>query len=125
LTLCALASTENAVAVEVLEQQSVIPSGIADSVGSAHEIAQTLTVVVAGTLSRIEVFMTQWQFNLDPFVSLTVYSTIGGVPTTSLGTTSISSVPLSTTVPTYVSFDVSSFQIPVHVSDVFAFGVET
>jgi hypothetical protein len=73
-------------------------------------------------LSRIEVYLARLSFASDSAV-LTVYSTTGGVPNVALGNASVSATQISTTTPTFVSFDLNSFQIPVNANDVLAYSM--
>jgi hypothetical protein len=108
-------------AAEVLDQQNVFESSIADSPSDAQEFAQTFTVGVDGMLSRIEVFLTK----TNPFnnVIMSVYSTSGGVPNAVVATASLppAAVP---GLQSFVSFDVSSFQVTVSSTDVLAFALK-
>lgn len=113
-----------ALATEVLDQQNLIDSAIADSGSSAQEVGQTLTVGVNGNLSRIEVLLARAGFSSANGL-FNVYSTSGGLPNISLGSAIINAATVSTTAPTYVSFDLNTFNIPVHIGDVFAFGVSS
>jgi hypothetical protein len=110
-----------ALAAEVLDQQNVFESSIADSPSDAQEFAQTFTVGVDGTLSRIEVFLTK----TNPFnnVIMSVYSTSDGVPNAVVATASLppAAVP---SLQNFVSFDVSSFLVAVSSSDVLAFALK-
>jgi hypothetical protein len=117
-------ATRSIFAAEVLDQQCLFDSAIADSASSSQEVGQTFTVGVTGTMSRIEVLLAQASFSSADGV-FNVYSTSAGLPDTSLGSATISSSLVSTTVPTFISFDLSSFNIPVRVGDVLAFGVSS
>jgi hypothetical protein len=97
-----LASSEM-IAAEVLDQQSVFDSAIADSGSSAQEVGETFTVGVDGTMSRIEVLFARAGFSSANGV-FRVYSTSGGLPNTSLGSAVINSAAVSTTTPTFISF---------------------
>jgi hypothetical protein len=120
-----LISSPSARGAEVLDQSNdTSPSAFADSTsGSYQEQAQTFTVGVNGTLSRIAVQIVFPGFGVGGSAILTVYSTAGGVPNASLGTASISSAGMPSGGYAYQSFDVSSYAIPVHVGDVLAYGV--
>ena len=111
-----------ALAAEVLDQQSIFSSAIGDSVADYSEIGQTFTVGVTGKLTRVEVYSAKFTWATANAV-LTVYNTSGGLPNEALGTASVGPDAFSTTDPTFVSFDVSSFQIPVHQNDLMAFAV--
>ncbi len=123
-TLLALAAV-SASAVEVLDQQNdVNPSATADSTsGGVQEQAQTFTVGVAGTLSRIAVQINFPGFGSPGSAYLTVYNTSGGLPNAVLGTASLPSSAIPSGGYAFQSFDVSSYAIPVHVGDVLAYGV--
>jgi hypothetical protein len=112
-------------AAEVLDQQNdVSPSATADSTsGGFQEQAQTFTVGVAGTLSRIAVQIIYPGFGSPGNAILTVYNTSGGLPNTSLGTASLSNTNIPSTGYAFQSFDISSYAIPVRVGDVLAYGV--
>ncbi len=112
-------------AAEVLDQQNdVSPSATADSTsGGFVEEAQTFTVGVAGTLSRIAVQINYPGFGSPGNAILTVYNTSGGIPNASLGTASLSYSGIPSTGYAFQSFDVSSSAIPVHAGDVLAYGV--
>jgi hypothetical protein len=109
---------------EVLDQQNDVSAAIADSASSAQEIAQTFTVGVNGTLSRIEVLLARFSFTADNAI-LTVYSSAGGVPDASLGSAMVSAGAVSTTAPTFVSFDLSALAVAVSVEDVLAFSIHS
>ncbi len=109
-------------AAEVLDQQSIFPSAIGDSVADYSEIGQTFTVGITGKLTRVEVYSAKFPGAAGNAV-LTVYNTSGGLPNQALGSASIGSDAFSANAPTFVSFDVSSFQIPVHQNDLMAFAV--
>jgi hypothetical protein len=116
----------SAPAAEVLDQQNdTSPSATADSTsGGFQEQAQTFTVGVAGTLSRIAAQI-NWSpgFGSPGVAILTVYNTSGGVPNVSLGTASLSTTVIPSSGYAFQSFDVSSYAIPVHVGDVLAYGI--
>jgi hypothetical protein len=116
----------SASAVEVLDQQyDVGMSSFADTAFPfSAEVGQTFTVGVAGTLSRIEVQINRFN-NLGGSAILTVYNTAAGVPTTSLGTASLSTALIPPTGFAYQSFDVSSFAIPVSIGNMLAFGIKS
>jgi hypothetical protein len=120
-----LIGAHRAAAAEVLDQQNdVALSATADSTsGSFQEQAQTFTVGVAGTLSRIAVQLNFPGLGLPGNAILTVYNTSGGVPNASLGTASLPSSGIPPGGYAYQSFDVSSYGIAVHVGDVLAYGV--
>jgi hypothetical protein len=88
-------------AAEVLDQQNLIDSAIADSGSSAQEVGQTFTVGVNGTLSRIEVLLALAGFSSANGL-FNVYSTSSGLPNTSLDSAIISPAFVSTTTTTYV-----------------------
>jgi hypothetical protein len=123
--LLVLIGVRQAAAVEVLDQQNdVSPSATADSTsGGVLEQAQTFTVGVTGTLSRIAVQINFPGFGSPGSAILTVYNTAGGVPNASLGTASLSSSGIPSGGYAFQSFDVSSYGIPVHVGDVLAYGI--
>jgi len=108
-------------AAEVLDQQNVFESSIADSPSDAQEFAQTVTVGVDGMLSRIEVFLTKT--NPGNNVILSVYNTSGGVPNAVVATASLSPAAVPS-LQSFVSFDVSSFEVAVSSSDVLAFALK-
>jgi hypothetical protein len=110
-----------AVAAEVLDQKNVFESSIADSPSDAQEFAQTFTVGVGGVLSRIEVFLTKT--NPQNNVILSVYNTSGGVPNSVVATKSLSPAAVPS-LQSFVSFDVSSFQVAVSSNDVLAFALK-
>jgi hypothetical protein len=118
-----LASSEM-IAAEVLDQQSVFDSAIADSGSSAQEVGETFTVGVDGTMSRIEVLLARAGFSSANGV-FRVYSTSGGLPNASLGSAVINSAAVSTTTPTFISFDLNSFNIAARAGDMFAFGISS
>jgi hypothetical protein len=111
-----------AFAAEELDQSSEFASSIAYPVADYQDVGQSFTVGITGKLSRIEVLLAK---ALSPpgDVTLTAYSTSNGVPATALGSASVPASAVSATTPTYVSFDVSSFQIPVQTDDVMAFAL--
>ena len=115
----------HALAAEVLDQQNdVSPSATADSTsGGFLEQAQTFTVGVTGTLSRIAVQINFPGFGSPGNAMLTVYSTTGGLPDASLGAASLSSAGIPSNGYDFQSFDVSSYAIPVHAGDVLAYGI--
>jgi hypothetical protein len=108
-------------AAEVLDQQNVFESAIADSPSDSQEFAQTFRVGVDGMLSRIEVFLTK----TNPFnnVILSVYNTSDGVPNGVVATASLSPAAVPG-LQSFVSFDVSSFQVAVSSHDVLAFALK-
>ncbi len=112
-------------AAEVLDQQNdVSPSATADSTsGGFQEIAQTFTVGVSGTLSRIAAQINWPGFGSPGNAILTVYNTAGGVPNASLGTALIPTSAIPTIGYEFQSFDLTSYGIPVHAGDVFAYGI--
>jgi hypothetical protein len=112
-------------AAEVLDQQNdVSPSAVADSTsGGFQEIAQTFTVGVTGTLSRIEVQINWPGFGSPGDAILNVYHTSDGVPNDRVGGCSIPSSGIPSTGFGFQSFDVSSFAIPVSAGEVLAFGI--
>ncbi len=106
------------------QQNDVTGSGIADSTGGGFvEAAQTFTVGVTGTLSRIAAQINWPGFGSPGQAILTVYSTTGGVPDTALGTASLSTAGIPSAGYDLQSFDVSSYAIPVHAGDVLAYGI--
>jgi hypothetical protein len=111
---------------EVLDQQNdVTGSATADSTASGgQELAQTFTVGVHGTLSRIEMQLSRPNFTTSGNLIVNVYNTIGGVPDVSLGSASLPWNAISTMGFGFQSFDVSSFEIPVNVNDVLAIGIK-
>lgn len=123
--LLLLIGVRHAAAIEVLDQQNnVAPSAVADSTsGSFQEQAQTFTVGLTGTLSRIAVQINFPGFGSPGSAILTVYNTSGGVPNASLGTASLSSSAIPSGGYDFQSFDVSSYGIPVHVGDILAYGI--
>jgi hypothetical protein len=113
---------------EVLDQSNdTNPSGISDSTSGGYlEQAQTFTVGVDGTLSRIGVQINfPIGFGQPGNAILTIYNTSNGVPNASLGSASLPSSSIPSTGYVYQSFDVSSYAIPVHVGDVLAFGIKS
>jgi hypothetical protein len=113
-------------AAETLDQQNdVTGSATADSTSSGFEPAQTFTVGVAGTLSRIEAQLSRPSFTTNGSVTLTIYNTISGVPNASLGTADLSWDAIPTTGYAFQSFDVSALAIPVHVGDVLAASIRS
>jgi hypothetical protein len=108
-------------AAEVLDQQNLFESSIADSPSDAQEFAQTFKVGVNGILSRIEVFLTKT--NPGNNVVLSVYTTSGGVPNSVVATKSLSPAAVPG-LQNFVSFDVSSFQLVVNSNDVLAFALK-
>jgi hypothetical protein len=124
---CFLASaTKSAHAVEVLDQHyDDFVSAIGDTASHfSQEVGQTFTVGVGGVLTRIEVLLARFPFTSDSAV-LHVYDSAADLPDTLLGSATVSSALISTTAPTFVSFDVSSFAIPVNVDEVMSFGIES
>jgi hypothetical protein len=113
-------------AAEVLDQQNdVNGSATADSTASGgQELAQTVTVGINGTLSRIAAQLSRPGFTMSGNVILTVYDTIDGLPNASLGTASLPWDAIPMTGYAYQSFDISSFAIPVQVNDVLAFSIK-
>jgi hypothetical protein len=113
-------------AAEVLDQQNdVTGSATADSTASGgQELAQTFTVGVDGTLSRIELQLSRPSFTTSGAVMLNVYNTSGGQPNESLGTASLPWDAVSPTGYGFQSFDVSSFEIPVQEGDVLAISIK-
>jgi hypothetical protein len=95
---------------EVLDQQNVISSAIADSAGTSSEVGQTFTVGVTGKLTRIDVPLAPAGFTSDNAV-LTVYNTTAGLPNAALGNASVNPSLVSTTTPTFVSFDLPGIAI--------------
>ena len=120
-----LTGVRQAAAIELLDQQNdVSPSAVADSTsGGVLEQAQTFTVGVTGTLSRIAVQINFPGFGSPGSAILTVYNTSGGVPNASLGTASLPSSGIPSGGYAFQSFDVSSYGIPVHAGDVLAYGI--
>jgi hypothetical protein len=108
-------------AAEVLDQQNVFDSSIADSPSDAQEFAQTFTVGVSGVLSRIEVFLTKT--NPQNNVILSVYNMSGGVPNAVVASASLSPAAVPG-LQSFVSFDVSSFEVAVSSNDVLAFALK-
>lgn len=108
-------------AAEILDQQNIFESSIADSPSDAQEFAQTFTVGVDGALSRIEVFLTKT--NPGNNVVLSVYTTSGGLPNSVVATKSLSPAAVPG-LQSFVSFDVSSFQVAVSANDVLAFALK-
>ena len=127
LSVAVLAAVNDASAAEILDQQNdVTGSATADSAGPfSQEIGQTFTVGIAGTLSRIETQLSRPGFSSGGTVILTIYNTSAGVPNASLGTATLPWDAIPTTGFGYQSFDVSLFAIPVHVNEVFAFGIKS
>jgi hypothetical protein len=123
--LLLLIGVRQAEAIEVLDQQNdVSPSATADSTsGGVLEQAQTFTVGVTGTLSRIAVQINFPGFGSPGSAILTVYNTSAGVPNASLGTASLSSSGIPSGGYAFQSFDVSSYGIPIHAGDVLAYGI--
>jgi hypothetical protein len=114
-------------AAEVLDQQNdVNMSATADSTSSgAVELAQTFTVGVSGTLSRIAAQLSRPGFTTSGSVLLTIYDTSGDVPTTSRGTASLPWDAIPMTGFGYSEFDVSSLGIAVSTNDVLAIGIKS
>src|SRR4051812_38436174 len=127
LSVAVFAAVGHAFAAETLDQQNdVNGSATADSAGPfSQEVGQTFTVGVGGMLSRIEAQLSRPGFSSGGAVILTIYNTSAGVPNVSLGTATLPWDAIPTTGFGYQSFDVSSFAIPVHVNDVFAFGIKS
>ncbi len=117
----------SATAAETLDQQNdVSPSATAESTsGGFQEQAQTFTVGVSGTLSRIAVQINYPGFGSPGNAILTVYNTSGGVPNASLGNASLSNAGIPSGGYDFQSFDVSSYAIPVHGGDVLAYGISS
>jgi hypothetical protein len=111
---------------EVLDQQNDVGmSATADpATPFSQEVGQTFTVGVAGILTRIELQI-NLMFGSGGSAILTVYNTAGGVPSTSLGTASLSTSLIPSGTFAYQSFDLSTFEIPVSVGEVLAYGVKS
>ncbi|HVT26577.1 MAG TPA: hypothetical protein VHE81_01030, partial [Lacipirellulaceae bacterium] len=114
-------------ATEVLDQQNdVTGSGFSESnAGGYIENAQTFTVGVSGTLSRLGAQINWPGFGSPGNAILTVYNTSGGLPNASLGSATVPLSSIPSTGYSYISFDLSSFAIPVHVGEVLAYGIST
>ncbi|MBW2696251.1 MAG: hypothetical protein JRE70_07245 [Deltaproteobacteria bacterium] len=93
--------------------------------GTVHH-AQTFTVGVGGTLESVDILIRQ--FGTPSDLLFDIRGTVGGIPIENDGTT-LAAVPVpSTDVPTdltWVSVDVSSFNVPVQVGDVLAIVLRT
>jgi hypothetical protein len=109
-------------AAETLDQSNDFMSSIAYPVADYQDVGQTFTVGLTGKLNRIEVLLAK-TLNPTGNVTLTVYNTSSGIPVTALGAASVPASAVSATTPTFVSFDVGSFQIAVANNDVMAFAL--
>jgi hypothetical protein len=111
---------------ETLDQQyDVSPSATADTASPfGQEIAQTFTVGIAGTLTRIDAQLVRI-FGTGGTAIFTLYDTSGGVPNVVLDTSSLNWDAIPTTGFDFQSFDVSSLAIPVSVGQVLAFGIKS
>jgi hypothetical protein len=109
-------------AEEVLDQQSPGPIGFGQSPSDAVEWAQSFTVGVTGTLSRIDVYVAKI-FAVIENLTVTIYDADSGVPTTSLGSATLLSGPMSS-MAAFHSVDVSGLAISVTAGDKLAFGLK-
>jgi PEP-CTERM motif len=111
---------------ETLDQHNdVSPSATADTATPfSQEIAQTFTVGLAGTLTKIDAQLVRILGSGGSAI-FTLYDTTGGVPNTVLGTRSLNWDAIPSTGFGYQSFEVSSLAIPVTVGQVLAFGIKS
>src|SRR6185295_941948 len=125
--IISLAITVGARGAVVLDQQYSFTSSIASSTnGDVTQIGETFSVVVAGTLDHIDVFMFKLSGIFDPTgdPQLRIYNTSGGLPTgTALATVTIPEVNVRLNNAAFVSFDVSSAATAANIGTVFAFSV--
>jgi hypothetical protein len=123
--LLSIAAAASAAAETLDQQNDATGSGTSDTASPfGQEIAQTFTVGITGTLTRIETQINTI-FGSGGTVILTVFNTSGGVPNASLGSASKAWDAIPSGGFAFQSFDVSSFAIPVHAGDVMAFGIKS
>jgi hypothetical protein len=108
-------------AEEVLDQQSINMSGLGQQPSDAVEYAQSFTVGVSGTLSRVEVYILKI-LNVIQDLTVTIYDANSGVPTTALGSATLFSSTITGTAA-FRSVDVSGLAIDVTAGDKLAFGL--
>lgn len=107
---------------EVLDQQSPGPIGFGQSPSDAVEWAQSFTVGVTGTLSRIEVYILKLPGVIEN-LTVTIYEANSGVPTTSLGAATLFS-DVITGSAAFRSVDFSGLGLSVTAGDKLAFGLK-
>jgi hypothetical protein len=120
--LASLLQASAAFGSQLLDQENVVISSIAETPSDAQEIGQTFTVGISGPLAWIEVQLGRFQFTSGNAV-LTVYNTLNGLPNAPLGTAEVSSSMIPTS-PDFIIFNLQSQGITAEVGDVLAFGIK-
>jgi hypothetical protein len=118
ISLC----SQTALGEEVLDQQSTNSSGLGQSPSDAVEWAQSFTVGVTGTLSRVEVYILKI-LNVTQDLTVTIYEANSGVPTTSLGSATLFSSTITGSAA-FRSVDVAELGINVTAGEKLAFGLK-
>ncbi|HEY6563356.1 MAG TPA: hypothetical protein VIY86_02565, partial [Pirellulaceae bacterium] len=109
----------------VLDQQHVFVSSIGNTANAfSQEVGQTFTVGHAGMLCQIDAYLARFPFTTDNIV-FSIYRTMGGLPSTPLGTVTRPASVVSTTEATFVTFDVSGLGIAASLGELLAYGVTT
>lgn len=111
-------------AAVTLDQQNVFPNpSIGDHSNPGSIIfGQTFTVGLAGTLAQVDVYLSRFPGTVDDLVFQLYNTDVNGLPATQLGTNlTLPPGAVSTTVPDFEVFDVSSFNVSVSPGDVLAF----
>ena len=117
-----LLAGQGASAEEMLDQQSPGPVGLGQSPSDAVEWAQTFTVGVSGTLSRIEVYILKI-LNVTQNLTVTIYDADSGVPTTALGSATLFSDTITGSAD-FRTVDFAGLDLNVTAGDKLAFGLK-